>query len=145
MAVDCSLDDPASFGGRSRARIRSSCKCGDEGLSHGGVAVARYERPLVKIGVVASHDILAWPAGQRNGRLAIPELAPGEGHVERDLASAEPDQQISVDVDQTVLRDGCCDLVTVALADLLARSTVHAVHDLRLRIWEAFGEHLGKE
>jgi hypothetical protein len=59
--------------------------------------------------------------------------------------SAEPDQQISVDVDQTVLRDGCCDFVTVALADLFARGTVHAVHDLRLRIWEAFGEHLGKE
>jgi hypothetical protein len=50
-----------------------------------------------------------------------------------------------MDVNQTVLWDDGCDLVTVALADLFARGTVHAVHDLRLRIWEAFGEHLGKE
>ena len=47
VAVDCSLDDPASFGGRSGARIRSTGKCRYEGLSHGRVTVACFKRPLV--------------------------------------------------------------------------------------------------
>jgi hypothetical protein len=42
-----------------------------------------------------------------------------------------------MDVSQTVLRDGGCDFVTVALADLFALGAVDAVHDLRLRMREA--------
>jgi hypothetical protein len=42
-----------------------------------------------------------------------------------------------MDINQTVLRDDGCDLVSVTLADLLALGAVDAVHDLRLRMREA--------
>ena len=50
-----------------------------------------------------------------------------------------------MDINQTVLRDDGCDLVTVLLADLFALGTVDAVHDLRPRMREALTECLCKE
>jgi hypothetical protein len=42
-----------------------------------------------------------------------------------------------MDVNQTILRNGGGDLVSVTLADLFALGTVNPVHDLRLRMREA--------
>ena len=122
-----------------------TCERCDEGLSYGGGTVACFKRSLVPVGVVACTDILAWPASQRKGRLTVPGLVSWECHVERDLAFVDPDQEVSVDVNQAILRNGGCYLVAEALADLFALGAVHAVHELRLRMREAFGEHLREE
>jgi len=45
-----------------------------------------------------------------------------------------------MDINQTVIRDNGCDLVSVTLADLRALGAVDAVHDLRLRIGEALAQ-----
>src|SRR5262249_56565994 len=102
--------------GRSAVRLPMTCERRDEGLPHGRVAVTCFERPLVPIGVGAGGDILTKPAGQRKRRPTVPGFPTRECHVQRDLPPPDSDQQIPMDVNQTVLPDDSRHLISITFA-----------------------------
>ena len=117
---------------------------GDERLADHGVTVLLLKRALLTVGIIASIVVDPGAAGERQRRSAVPRRA-GEGRVDVDAPAAHHDRQVSVDIDEPVVRNDRRDLGAEQLSRTSLIQRVDAVNDPRRRVGKPLRENAGKE
>jgi hypothetical protein len=116
----------------------------DERLADGRVAVLLLKRLLLGVWVIASRNVGPRTARQRQGRAAIPR-GTWEGCVDFDALTVQRDCQVSVNVNEPLVRNGRCGRNAEQLSRTSAIQRVDTVNDARLCLGEPLSQSTGEK